>query len=86
MFSVGGDIPRRELGYVTANKLKPMVSEKHRKKIDLHKHSPFFLQHCFCYSIAREWRRGRGDILSVGRDITIASWGARQQFNWNNGE
>jgi len=50
ILSVGGDIPRLELGNETAFKLEKMVSEDHGKKSILNKNSPFFFALPLCVS------------------------------------
>jgi hypothetical protein len=58
------------MGTATAILLEKMVSQDHRKKLVLDKNSPFFLQRRLVYGDAREWRERRGEILSVGGDIS----------------
>jgi hypothetical protein len=52
-----------------------MVSRNYCKKSILDKNSPFFLHPRFVYGDAREWRERRGEILSLGRDITCRELG-----------
>jgi len=72
ILSVGGDIPRLELGNETAFKLEKMVSEDHGKKSILNKNSPFF----FCVAALCKYTRA----VDGGGESKVRLWAVIPRF------